>query len=109
MGITQVKNKLFLQLVLAVAFSRDMSNLWFANAERYLTSFATHVSYSRPYAETKNNGGERKVCMKWIQLGLGSDQVALKYQVSLSRSFLDVFVFLLMSQLKPCECFLVVL
>ena len=29
--------------------------------------FTTGVSYFRPYAETKNNGDERKVCMKWIQ------------------------------------------
>ena len=29
--------------------------------------FTTDVSYFGPYAETKNNGGERKVCMKWIQ------------------------------------------
>ena len=29
--------------------------------------FTTDVSYFRPYAETKNNGGEQKVCMKWIQ------------------------------------------
>ena len=27
----------------------------------------TGVSYYRPYAETKNNGKEREVCMKWIQ------------------------------------------
>ena len=27
----------------------------------------TDVSYFRPYAETKNNGSEREVCMKWIQ------------------------------------------
>ena len=26
----------------------------------------TDVSYFRPYAETKSNGGEQKVCMKWI-------------------------------------------
>ena len=29
--------------------------------------FNTDVSYISPYAETKYNGGERKVCMKWIQ------------------------------------------
>ena len=27
----------------------------------------TDVSYFRPYAETKNNEGEQRVCMKWIQ------------------------------------------
>ena len=25
------------------------------------------ASYFRPYAETKNNGGEQKICIKWIQ------------------------------------------
>ena len=29
--------------------------------------FTTDVSYFRPYAETENNGGERKDCMKWVQ------------------------------------------
>ena len=29
--------------------------------------FYSDVSYFGPYAETKNNGSERKVCMKWIQ------------------------------------------
>ena len=42
-------------------------------------------------------------------IGLGSDQVALKSQVSLSRSFLGGLVFLLMPHLMSCECFLVVL
>ena len=30
-------------------------------------SFTTDVSYFRPYVETKDNGGERKICMKKIQ------------------------------------------
>ena len=29
--------------------------------------FTTDASYFRPYVEMKNNEGERKVCMKWIQ------------------------------------------
>ena len=29
--------------------------------------FTTDVSYFWPSAELKNNGGERKVCVKWIQ------------------------------------------
>ena len=44
-----------------------------------------------------------------FNLGLGSDQAALKSQVSLSRNFLAVLVFLLMSQLMSYQCFLVVL
>ena len=44
-----------------------------------------------------------------FSLGLGSKQVALKSQVSLSRSLFAVLVFFLMSQLVLCEFFLVVL
>ena len=29
--------------------------------------FMTEVSHFRPYSETKSNGSERKVCIKWIQ------------------------------------------
>ena len=67
------------------------------------------VSYFRPYAKTKSNGGERKSALNGFNLGLGSDQMVLKSQVSLSRSFLALLVFLLMSQLMSCKCFLVVL
>ena len=44
-----------------------------------------------------------------FNLGLGSNQVVLKCQVSLSRSFFGVLVFHLMSQLILHECFLVTL
>ena len=30
-------------------------------------SFTTDVSFFRPYAETKNNGSDRKVCITWLQ------------------------------------------
>ena len=42
--------------------------------------------------------------MKEFNLGFGSDHVALKYQVLLSRGFLAVLVFLLML----CECSVIV-
>ena len=32
-----------------------------------ICDFATDVSCFRPYAKTKNNEGEWKVCMEWIQ------------------------------------------
>ena len=51
---------------------------------------------------------KRKIIKVNGKLGLGSDQVALKSQVSSARSFLAVLVFLLMFQLMSCECFLVV-
>ena len=38
-----------------------------------MTSFYDEVSCFRAYAETKNNGGERKVCMKWIHFFRSSD------------------------------------
>ena len=45
-----------------------MSNLWYSQVLKDIwRHFTTDVSYSGPYVETKNNGGERKVCMKWIQ------------------------------------------
>ena len=49
--------------------------------------FATDASYFRPYAETKNNGGERKVCINGFNLGLGSDHEALKSQVLYAEVF----------------------
>ena len=51
----------------------------------------------------------RKSAWNGFNLGLGSDQVAIKSQASLSKNFLTVLVFLLMSQLMLCEYFLVVL
>ena len=47
--------------------SRDMWNLWFTGVEGYLTSFYDWRQLFVPYAETKNNEEEWKVCMKWIQ------------------------------------------
>ena len=44
-----------------------------------------------------------------FNLGLGSNQVALKSQVSLSRSFAVLVFLFCMSQLMLCECFLVAL
>ena len=53
---------------------------------------------------------KRKIIKVNGKLGLGSDQVALKSQVSSARSFLAVLVFLLMFQLMSwCKFFLVVL
>ena len=66
------------------------------------------VSYFRLYAEI-NDGSERKVCIVWFKLVFGSEHAVLKSQVSLSRTFLAVLVFLLMSQLMLLSCFLVIL
>ena len=71
----------------------------------------TDVSYFnfRPYAEKTNGDEHGRSAWNGSDLGLNSDQVALKSQVSVSRSFLAVLVFLLMSQLISCKWFIVVL
>ena len=51
--------------------------------------FTADVSHFRPYTETKNNGCERKVCMKWIQFRSWLRPSGAK--VSLSRN-------------SPCFC-----
>ena len=77
--------------------------------------FTTDVSYFRPRDDhildhmIKIMEVNRKSAWNGSSLGLGSYQVALKSQVSLSRNFLAVLVFVLMSQLMSCKCFLVVL
>ena len=67
-GDTTSKNKLFFPTSFSRSHSQGicricdlqvLKNIW--------RHFTTDVSYFRPYAETENNGGERKVCMKWIQ------------------------------------------
>ena len=72
--------------------------------EGYLTSVILDHMQKRKVMEVSG-----KSALNGFNLGLGSDQVALKSQVSLSTNFLTVLVFLLMSQLMSCECFLVVL
>ena len=67
-GDTTSKNKLFFPTSFSRSHSQGicricdlqvLKNIW--------RHFTTDVSYFRPYAETENNGGERKACMKWIQ------------------------------------------
>ena len=54
-GNNTSKNKQFSQRV----YLQVLKDIW--------CHIATDVSYFRPYRETKNNRGERKVFMKWIQ------------------------------------------
>ena len=67
-GDTTSKNKLFFltsyghgrsQWICRICDLQMLKDIW-----RHST---TDVSCFRPYAETKNCGGEQKVCMKWIQ------------------------------------------
>ena len=64
MGMPLVKTNYFSQLVPAVAILKGYVEFVMKNILRH---FTIEVSYFRPYAQTKNNGDERKVCMKWIQ------------------------------------------
>ena len=68
------------------------------------------TSYFIPYAETKNNRGEWKVCMKLIQFrSWFRPSVTEISSFIIRRSFLAILVFLLMSLLMSFKFFLVVL
>ena len=69
MGIPLVKtNKLFFPTSFGRGCSQGISQICDLHVLKDIwRHFTTDVSYFRPYAETKNNEGERKVCMKWIQ------------------------------------------
>ena len=108
-GDTTSKNKLFSKLVSAVAVLKGCVECDLQVLKDIWRHFTTDVSYFRPYAETENNGGERKACMKWVQFRFWFRPSGAKDWISLFRNFLAVLVFLLMSQLMSCECFLVVL
>ena len=104
------KNKLFSQQISAVAVLKGYVEFVTYKCWRVfdvilrLTSVILYHMQKRKIMEV--NG---KSAWNGFNLFLDSDQVMLKSQVSLSRSFLAVLVFLLMSQLMSCECFLVVL
>ena len=67
MRIPLVKTNYFPNYFRPWSFSRDMSSLRFTSAEWYLTSFYDWRQLFWTICRNKNNGGERKVCMKWIQ------------------------------------------
>ena len=103
MGIALVKRN-YSQFVSAVAILKGyVKFVIYTNAEGYLTLVILDYMQKRQIMEV--NG---KSAWNGFNLGLGSDQVALKSQASLSRNFLAVSVVLLMSQLMSCKCFLVV-
>ena len=55
--------------------------------------FTTDVSHFRPYAETKTNGIERKVCIKWIQFRLWSSPGSAKFSSFIIQRFYRCFSF----------------
>ena len=69
MGIPLVKtNKLFFPTSFGRGCSQGISQICDLHVLKDIwRHFTTDVSYFRPYAETKNNEGEQRVCMKWIQ------------------------------------------
>ena len=57
----------------------------------------------------KNDGGEGKSAQNGFSLGYRLDHGLLKSHVSLYRSFIVVSVFLLMFELMPYKCLLVLI
>ena len=104
MGIPLVKKNYFSQLVSAVAILKGYVEFVIYKCWRIcdvilrLTSVILDHMQKRKITEV--NG---KSAWNGFNLGLGSDQVVLKSQLSLSRNFVAVLVFLFMSQLMSCE------
>ena len=65
---TTCKNKLFFPTSFGRSHSQGLCRICDLQVLKdILHHFTIDVSYFGPYAEMKNNGSERKVCMKWIQ------------------------------------------
>ena len=109
-GDTTSKNKLFSQLVSAVAVLKGYVEFVIYKCWRIFDVILRLKSVTLDHMQKRKiMEASGKFALNGFNLGLGSDQVALRSQVSLSRNFIAVLVFLLMSQLMSCECFLVVL
>ena len=107
---TTSKNKLFSQLVSAVAVLKGYVEFVIYKCWRILDVILRLTSVILDHMQKrKTMEVNRKSAWNGFSLGLGSDQVALKSQVLLSRNFAATLVFLLMSQLMLCEWFLIVL
>ena len=107
---TTSKNNLFSQLVSAVAVLKGYVEFVIYKCWRILDVILRLTSVILDHMQKrKTMEVNRKSAWNGFSLGLGSDQVALKSQVLLSRSFAAALVFLLMSQLMLCEWFLIVL
>ena len=110
MGIPIVKTNYFSQLVSGVIVLKGYVEFVIYKCCRIFDVILRLTSVILDHIQKRKimavNG---KSAWNGFNLGLGSDQVALKSQVLLSRNFLAILVFLLMSQLMLCECFLVVL
>ena len=67
-GYTTSKNKLFFPTSFGSGCSQGICQIYDLQVLKdILRHFTTDVSCFGPYAETKNDGSERKVCIKWIQ------------------------------------------
>ena len=91
-GDTTSKNKLFVP----TSFGRDRSQgiCWVCDLQvlkDIWRHFTTDVSYFRSYAETKNNGGERKACVKWIQFRSWFKSNGAKVSNFIIQKFSDCF------------------
>ena len=107
MGIPLVKTNYFSQLVSTVTVLKGYVKYVIYKCWRifdvilWLTSVILDHIQKQKIMEVS-----RKSAWNWFNLGLGSGKVALKSQVSLSRNFLTVLVFLLMSQYDVMRMFL---
>ena len=54
--------------------------------------FAACVSYFRPYAETKSNGNEWKVCIKWIEFRSWFKPCGIKISSFIIQKFSHCFI-----------------
>ena len=67
-GDTTSKNKLVFATSFSCGCSQGICQICDLQVLRDIwCHFMTDFSYFRPYAETKSNGGEQKICMKLIQ------------------------------------------
>ena len=68
MGITLVETNCFPNSSFGRGRSKGINSICDLQVLKAVQRYSTTVfSYFRPYAETRNDGREREVCMKWIQ------------------------------------------
>ena len=86
-------------LVSAVPFLRDMRICDLEVLKDISHSFTTDVSFFRPYAETKNNGSDRKVCIAWLQFRSWLTPWGANYCFCL---FIYLFIYLFFALITNC-------
>ena len=105
---TTSKNKLFFPTSFGRGCSQGICRICDLQVLKdILRRFTTDLIYFRPCAETKNNGGERKVCMKWIQFRSWFRRSGAKVSVDVVRMFLSCSMIMIFPWLlKSWSCLL---